>query len=170
MQYQRGQCAIHLDTPNNNLNGSPGFIARELANVRDNGLSKEEFDALLAQKNDQLSKLFATYARTDTDVLMSQRLRSQQSGWWISRRSCIRSCAEFLSSLTLETLNQALKLQLSQEATLVLMQPKGEPEMSMKQLQETYDGIMMPAPAVVTEEAKPADTAVAAPATDAGAQ
>ena len=80
MQYQRGQCAIHLDTPNNNLNGSPGFIARELANVRDNGLSKEEFDALLAQKNDQLSKLFATYARTDTDVLMSQRLRSQQSG------------------------------------------------------------------------------------------
>lgn len=77
---------------------------------------------------------------------------------------------EFLSSLTLETLNQALKLQLSQEATLVLMQPKGEPEMSMKQLQETYDGIMMPAPAVVTEEAKPADTAVAAPATDAGAQ
>ncbi len=44
-----------------------GFIARELANVRDNGLSKEEFDALLAQKNDQLSKLFATYARTDTD-------------------------------------------------------------------------------------------------------
>lgn len=52
----------------------------------------------------------------------------------------------------------------------MLMQPKGEPEMSMKQLQETYDGIMMPAPAVVTEEAKPADTAVAAPATDAGAQ
>ena len=51
----------------------------------------------------------------------------------------------------------------------MLMQPKGEPEMSMKQLQETYDGIMMPAPAVVTEEAKPADTA-AAPATDAGAQ
>lgn len=48
--------------------------------MRDNGLSKEEFDALLAQKNDQLSKLFATYARTDTDVLMSQRLRSQQSG------------------------------------------------------------------------------------------
>ncbi|WP_368738993.1 insulinase family protein, partial [Escherichia coli] len=80
VQYQRGQCAIHLDTPNNNLNGSLGFIARELANVRDNGLSKEEFDALLAQKNDQLSKLFATYARTDTDVLMSQRLRSQQSG------------------------------------------------------------------------------------------
>ena len=40
----------------------------------------------------------------------------------------------------------------------MLMQPKGEPEMSMKQLQETYDGIMMPAPAVVTEEAKPADT------------
>ncbi|MBB1225423.1 insulinase family protein, partial [Klebsiella pneumoniae] len=143
----------------------------ELANVRDNGLSKEEFDALLAQKNDQLSKLFATYARTDTDVLMSQRLRSQQSGVVdIAPELYQKLRQEFLASLTLETLNQALKLQLSQEATLVLRQPKGEPEMSMKQLQETYDGIMMPAPAVVTEEAKPADTAVAAPATDAGAQ
>ena len=172
VQYQRGQCAIHLDTPNNNLNGSLGFIARELANVRDNGLSKEEFDALLAQKNDQLSKLFATYARTDTDVLMSQRLRSQQSGVVdIAPELYQKLRQEFLSSLTLETLNQALKLQLSQDATLVLMQPKGEPEMSMKQLQDTYNGIMMPPPAVVTEEAKPADTAVASPATDAaGAQ
>ena len=172
VQYQRGQCAIHLDTPNNNLNGSLGFIARELANVRDNGLSKEEFDALLAQKNDQLSKLFGTYARTDTDVLMSQRLRSQQSGVVdIAPELYQKLRQEFLSSLTLETLNQALKLQLSQDATLVLMQPKGEPEMSMKQLQDTYNGIMMPPPAVVTEEAKPADTAVASPATDAaGAQ
>ncbi|MFI8021033.1 M16 family metallopeptidase [Serratia marcescens] len=171
VQYQRGQCAIHLDTPNNNLNSSLGFIARELANVRDNGLSKEEFDALLAQKNDQLSKLFATYARTDTDVLMSQRLRSQQSGVVdIAPELYQKLRQEFLSSLTLETLNQALKLQLSQDATLVLMQPKGEPEMSMKQLQDTYNGIMMPAPAVVTEEAKPADTAVAAPATDASVQ
>ncbi len=102
---------------------------------------------------------------------MSQRLRSQQSGVVdIAPELYQKLRQEFLSSLTLETLNQALKLQLSQEATLVLMQPKGEPEMSMKQLQETYDGIMMPAPAVVTEEAKPADAAVAAPATDAGAQ
>jgi zinc protease len=47
------------------------------------------------------------------------------------------------------------------------MQPKGEPEMSMKQLQETYNGIMSPAPAVVSEEVKPTDTA---PAPETSAQ
>ncbi|CAI1163676.1 Peptidase M16 inactive domain [Serratia proteamaculans] len=168
VQYQRAQCAIHLDTPNNNLNNSLGFIARELANVRNNGLSQDEFNALLAQKNDQLSKLFATYARTDTDVLMSQRLRSQQSGVVdIAPEQYQKLRQEFLSGLTLEGLNQELKLQLSQDATLVLMQPKGEPEMSMKQLQETYNGIMSPAPAVVSEEVKPADTA---PAPETSAQ
>lgn len=35
-----------------------------------------------------------------------------------------------------------LKLQLSQDVTLALKQPEGEPEMSMKQLQETCSNIM----------------------------
>ncbi|UAN51744.1 insulinase family protein [Serratia sp. JSRIV002] len=164
VQYQRAQCAIHLNSPNDNLNSGLAFIARELANVRNNGLSQDEFNALLAQKTDQLSKLFATYARTDTDVLMSQRLRSQQSGVVdIAPEQYQKLRQAFLSSLTLESLNQELKLQLSQDATLVLLQPKGEPEMNMKQLQETYNGIMAPAPAVVSEEPKPAEAATAAP-------
>ncbi|MEB7887345.1 M16 family metallopeptidase [Serratia fonticola] len=164
VQYQRAQCAIHLNSPNDNLNSGLAFIARELANVRNNGLSQDEFNALLAQKTDQLSKLFATYARTDTDVLMSQRLRSQQSGVVdIAPEQYQKLRQAFLSSLTLESLNQELKQQLSQNATLVLLQPKGEPEMNMKQLQETYNGIMAPAPAVVSEEPKPADAATAAP-------
>lgn len=162
VQYQRAQCAIHLNSPNENLNTGLAFIARELANLRNNGFSQDEFNALLAQKSDQLSKLFATYARTDTDILMSQRLRSQQSGVVdIAPEQYQKLRQAFLSSLTLEALNQELKLQLSQDATLVLMQPKGEPEMNMKQLQETYNGIMTPAPAAVSEEAKPADVAAA---------
>lgn len=164
VQYQRAQCAIHLNSPNDNLNNGLAFIARELANVRKNGLSQDEYNALLAQKTDQLSKLFATYARTDTDVLMSQRLRSQQSGVVdIAPEQYQKLRQAFLSSLTLESLNQELKLQLSQDATLVLLQPKGEPEMNMKQLQETYNGIMVPAPAVVSEEPKPSDAATVAP-------
>ncbi|CAM3852514.1 M16 family metallopeptidase [Serratia silvae] len=168
VQYQRAQCAIHLNSPNDNLNNGLAFIARELANVRNNGLSQDEYNALLAQKTDQLSKLFATYARTDTDVLMSQRLRSQQSGVVdIAPEQYQKLRQAFLSSLTLESLNQELKSQLSQDATLVLLQPKGEPEMNMKQLQETYNGIMAPAPAVVSEEPKPADPVTAAPETSA---
>lgn len=163
VQYQRAQCAIHLDTPNNNLNDSLAFIARELVNVRNNGLSKEAFDGLLAQKIDQLSKLFTTYARTGTDVLMGQRLRSQQSGVVdIAPEQYQKLRQEFLSGLTLESLNQELNLQLSQDATLMLMQPTGEPEMSMMQLQETYRGIVSPAPE--SEKPKPGDTAAAASA------
>lgn len=160
VQYQRAQCAIHLNSPNENLNTGLAFIARELANLRNNGFSQDEFNTLLAQKSDQLSKLFATYARTDTDILMSQRLRSQQSGVVdIAPEQYQKLRQAFLASLTLEALNQELKLQLSQDATLVLMQPKGEPEMNMKQLQETYNGIMTPVPAAASEEAKPADVA-----------
>ncbi|CAK8739592.1 Protein YhjJ [Sodalis praecaptivus] len=42
-------------------------------------------------------------------------------------------------------LNQELRAQLSQNATLVLMQPNGEPEVNMKALQESYEHIMDPA-------------------------
>ncbi|RLM16182.1 peptidase [Gibbsiella quercinecans] len=162
VQYQRAQCAIHIGTPNDNLNAGLAFVARELANVRNNGLSQAEFDALIAQKNDQLSKLFATYARTDTDVLMSQRLRSQQSGVVdIAPEQYQKLRQALLADLTLDALNQELKAQLAQDATLILVQPKGEPEMSMKQLQQTYERSMTPAPAAVSEEAPPADAPAA---------
>lgn len=74
--YQRAQCAINIDSPGERLNNNLSVVSRELAKVRDNGLPQEEFDALIAQKSLELQKLFATYARTDTDILMSQRMRS----------------------------------------------------------------------------------------------
>lgn len=55
-----------------------------------------------------------------------------------------------MSGLTLAELNRELKQQLSQDTTLVLMQPKGEPEVNVKALQEIYNGIM--APQTVAEE------------------
>nr|MBA2817605.1 peptidase M16 [Candidatus Pantoea persica] len=74
--YQRAQSAVNLDTRNEYLEPGLNMVARELAQVREKGLPQEEFDALMAQKLLELNKLFATYARTDTDVLMSQRRRS----------------------------------------------------------------------------------------------
>ncbi|CNE26392.1 insulinase family protease [Yersinia nurmii] len=157
VQYQRAQCAIHLNTPTENLNSGMTFIANELASIRTNGLSQAEFDGLMAQKNDQLSKLFATYARTDTDVLMSQRLRSQQSGVVdIAPEQYQKLRQTFLSGLTLADLNQELKQQLSQDTTLVLVQPKGEPEVSVQSLQKSYNSIMTPStPMAAPEEVKP---------------
>ena len=157
VQYQRAQCAIRMDAPQEKMLDSLKNLSQELVKVRDNGLSQAEFDALIAQKKDQLSKLFATYARTDTDVLMSQRLRSQQNGVVdIAPEQYQKLRQEFLSTLTLPVLNQELKQQLSRDPALLLVQPKGEPEMSVKALQETYDQIMVPA---VVPDVAPADAA-----------
>lgn len=53
---------------------------------------------------------------------------------------------DFLNGLTVDMLNQDLRQQLSQDMGLVLLQPKGEPEYNMKELQATWDSIMTAAP------------------------
>lgn len=75
----------------------------------------------------------------------------------------------FLSGLTLAELNRELKQQLSQDTTLVLMQPKGEPEVNVKALQEIYNGIMAPQ-TVAEEEVAPAEAVETAPVMPTTAQ
>ncbi|HEY3588947.1 MAG TPA: pitrilysin family protein [Buttiauxella sp.] len=154
--YQRAQCGINLESPNNKLNANLTSVGKELVSVRDKGLSQEEFDALIAQKKDELTKLFATYARTDTEVLISQRMRSLQNQVVdIAPEQYQKLRQDFLDSLTLNMLNQDLRQQLSQEMALVLLQPKGEPEYNMKDLQATWDKVMVPSKALpLTDEPK----------------
>jgi predicted Zn-dependent peptidase len=160
--YQRAQCAINLDADNASLNSNLTLIAKEMVNIRDKGLSQQEFDALIGQKNSELNKLFATYARTDTDVLMSQRLRSQQNAVVdIAPEQYQKLRQQFLSGLTLDMLNQELRQQLTQDMTMVLMQPPGEPETNVKALQESWQKIMTPEPAPAA-----ASDAAAAPSGD----
>lgn len=143
--YLRAQCGINLETPNDKLNGNLATVGRELVRVRDKGLSQEEFDALIAQKKMELTKLFATYARTDTDVLISQRMRSLQNQVVdIAPEQYQKLRQNFLNSLTLTMLNQDLRQQLSQDMSLVLLQPQGEAEFSMKELQATWEKVMAP--------------------------
>lgn len=144
--YQRAQCGINIISPNEKLNANLTTVGRELVRVRDQGLSQEEFDALVAQKSNELTKLFATYARTDTDVLINQRLRSLQNQVVdIAPEQYQKLRQDFLNSLTLAMLNQDVRQQLSQDMSLVLLQPKGEPEFNMKALQATWEKIITPA-------------------------
>lgn len=151
--WQRAQCGIHFDSPYANLNGQLSQLGKALADVRESGLKQEEFDALVGQKNLELQKLFTTYARTNTNVLMGQRLRSLQNQVVdIAPEQYQKLRQGFLSSLTLNELNMALRQQLSQEMTLVLHLPKGEPEFNMTGLKATWDKLMAlpeaePAPA-----------------------
>jgi len=154
--YLRAQCSINLDSPGEKLNGNLGLVARELAAIREDGLPQDEFDALIAQKKLELQKLFATYGRMDTDVLINQRLRSQQNQVVdIAPEQYQKLRQSFLDSLSLDMLNMDLRQQLSQDMALILQQPTGEPEFNMKDLQETWNKIMLtskPEAAAVVDE------------------
>ena len=77
---------------------------------------------------------------------MEQRLRSQRSGVVdIAPEQYQQLRKTYLSSVTLESLNQALRLQLAQNATLLLQQQPGEPEANLKELLDMYNGMMKPA-------------------------
>ncbi|ERK17157.1 Protein YhjJ, putative peptidase [Pantoea sp. AS-PWVM4] len=155
--YQRAQCAINMDSPNASLPQNMNLVAKELAAVRDKGLPQDEFDALMAQKLLELNKLFATYARTDTDILMGQRLRSQQNAVVdIAPEQYQKLRQSFLGGLTRDQLNQELRQQLTQELTMVLIQPEGEAETNVKMLQESWDKVMTP-PETPTTPASPDD-------------
>lgn len=140
VQYQRSQCGIHLLAPQASMSKALNFVAAEMAVLREKGIDNKEFTALIEQKNGQLARLFATYARTDTDILMSQRLRSQQSGVVdISPEAYQKLRQEFLNTASLEVLNQELRVQLSRQPTLVLRQPRGEEEGDVKALAAAYN-------------------------------
>lgn len=163
--FQRAQCGIRMDSPVDKLDKNLEIIARELVEVRTSGLQREEFDALIAQKKIELQKLFATYARTSTDVLVEQRLLSLQSQVVdIAPEQYQKLRKKFLDTLTPEMLNENLSQQLSQQKALTLLQPSGEPEYNMKDLQATWDRIMTPeAPAAPASDEAPAETDVATP-------
>jgi len=145
VQYQHAQCAIRIEAAQEAIQPSLKRLATELVKLRDTGLSQAEFDALIGQKKDQLGQLFATYARTDTGVLMSQRLRSQQNGVVdIAPEQYQKLRQAFLTTLTLPDFNQELRQQLSHDPSMLLVQPKGEAELSVKTLQETYSAIVVP--------------------------
>ncbi|RLM26731.1 peptidase [Brenneria alni] len=164
--YTRAQCAIHMDIPGiDSVMPGMTLMAQELVDLRDNGLTQQEFDSLIAGKKDELSKLFATYARTSTDILMEQRLRSQQNGVVdIAPEQYQQLRQAYLSWLTRDVLNQALHQQLSQEATLMLIQQQGEPEANMKELQAAYSRIMTPTADAAVEDPKTQDGAPASAA------
>ncbi|WP_323838226.1 insulinase family protein [Photorhabdus africana] len=147
VQYHRASCALNLNTTAGNLKPAMEYLAAELVTLRDKGLPKGQFDELYAQKQAQLSQLFAMYAHTSTDILINQRLLSQQSNVVdLAPEQYQRLRQAFLASLTPEMLNRELKQILSQEVAFILIQPKGEAEMDVDQLRNSFNQIMLLTP------------------------
>lgn len=164
--YQRAQCGLNLDTSGDTLEKNMALLSEELANVREKGLPQESVDALIEQKRKELQTLFATYARTDTGVLMNQRLRSLQNQVVdIAPEQYQKLRAAFLGSVTIAEINQELRQMLSQDMALVLLQPQGEAEVNPKKLREIW-GKHMPVDVPTSSVTPDAPETPAAP--DAG--
>lgn len=141
--YLRAQCAINVESGHDTVEANLLLIAHELASIRDHGLPEDEYHVLLSQKKVELEQLFANYAQISTEVLINQRLRSQQSAvidvapeqYQILRR-------QFLSRLTLALLNLEIEQQLIQGQSIILMQPPGEPALSIDKLYAEWQNIM----------------------------
>ncbi|MCP9266549.1 insulinase family protein [Xenorhabdus sp. XENO-1] len=145
--YQRANCFLNMETSSGKLTESTLYLASELASLRENGLPQEQFDELYAQKRLQLQQLFAVYARTNTDLLINQRLISQQNNVIdIAPEQFQRLRQTFLSSLTPPLLNKKLKEMLSQDISFILVQSKDETAVNVNQLRNGFNQIMRPGP------------------------
>ncbi|MEA1063020.1 pitrilysin family protein [Erwinia sp. HR93] len=151
--FQRAQCSINLDTPNGKLNNHLALVAHNLRALREEGLPKAELDTLIAQKKQELETLFATYARTNTGILMGQRLRALQNHVVdIAPEQYQQLRQRFLQGATPDAINSDLHQLLAQDMALILLQPQGEPEFAMGELQNTWNKIMAPAQSPVADK------------------
>ncbi|MBT0727509.1 M16 family metallopeptidase [Rosenbergiella australiborealis] len=140
--FARAQCGLKIDAEGENLTKQFAVVGREIVKLRDQGLTQDEFDRLITKKTNELSGLFATYARTSTDILMMQRLRSLQNAMVdIAPEQYQKLRQEFLSGLTLDAVNHELHQQLSQPISLVLLHPSTTQTPTIEQLQAEYNDV-----------------------------
>ncbi|OBU03099.1 M16 family metallopeptidase [Morganella psychrotolerans] len=153
MQYQRASCMLSVQAPNEKMPAITAELAGELAVLKEKGISADSFNGLIALKQAQLQQLFAIYARTTTDILINQRLMSQQSNIIdIPPEQYQRLRQSFLNNLTPDVLNAEIHAILEQDTGFIFTQPKGEPEMSVEQLRAQFDKVMHPGKAVAAAE------------------
>lgn len=140
--FQRIQCRVQVDTSEAAVRDTLQMLATILQQLKDKGLPEQEYDALMSEKRHHLEKLYVTYARTDTHILMEKRLSSHLNGVVDIAPEQYRTLRqEFLTRLSPALLNQALLQQLNQEPTIMLTQPEGEQEINTKELHQEWQRI-----------------------------
>lgn len=163
VQYQKASCTLAISAPPEKMAAVSDVVLNELAAINQNGIDPELFNDMMKEKQVQLSQLFAAYARTSTDVLISQRLISQQNGVVdIAPEQYQLLRQAFLGSQNLEQVNMEARRLLSQEAAIVLAQLKEKQIMDAEQIRQKFTQVLWPAPPVIVEPA-PEASAVAEP-------
>lgn len=138
--FMRQLCVMNLSQHNNNnLSTSFNKIVAELHDLQEVGIKDDEFKALIETKNTELSNLFATYAHTDLSKLVDNRIHAQQNGIVdISLEQYQQLRQSFLSSVTLDEVNEAVEYFLSRPVTIVLRQPEGNNEQDPAYFYQKY--------------------------------
>lgn len=145
VQYQKANCTLSISAPPEKMTSAIDVTLNELSSLNQNGISPELFNEMINEKQVQLSQLFAAYARTSTDVLAGQRLISQQNGVVdISPEQYQRLRQTFLSGQTLDQANIEVRRLLSQEAAIVLEQPREKQLMNAEQIRKKFTKALWP--------------------------
>lgn len=145
VQYQKASCILSVTASPEKMQAVTDVVLNELSAINQNGIPQELFDEMIAEKQSQLSQLFAAYARTSTDVLVGQRLISQQNGVVdIAPEQYQRLRQSFLAGQTLELVNIEVQRLLSQEAAFVLTQPKEKQLMDAEQIRQKFTKVLWP--------------------------
>ncbi|MGJ3354803.1 insulinase family protein [Providencia sp. Je.9.19] len=145
VQYQKASCTLTITAPPEKMAAVTDVVLNELVTINQNGIAPELFDEMIKEKQVQLSQLFAAYARTSTDVLISQRLISQQNGVVDIAPEQYQSLRQvFLASQNLEQVNMDVRRLLSQEAAFVLAQPKEKQTMDAEQIRQKFSKALWP--------------------------
>ncbi|UNH39105.1 M16 family metallopeptidase [Moellerella wisconsensis] len=145
VQYQRASCTLTIFAPADKMAQASELLMNELASINKNGIAPELFDSMIQEKQSQLSQLFAAYARTSTDVLINQRLTSQQNNVIdIAPEQYQRFRQAFLAIQNLEQMNMEVRRLLSQEPALVLVQPRSKQLLDAEQLRLQFEKVLWP--------------------------
>ncbi|MDR2227612.1 MAG: insulinase family protein [Providencia sp.] len=161
VQYQKATCTLTVTAAPEKMAAVADIVLNELVAINQNGIDPELFNSMLKEKQVQLSQLFAAYARTSTDVLISQRLISQQNGVVdIAPEQYQRLRQTFLAAQSLEQVNMEARRLLSQEPAFVLAQPKDKQTMDAEQIRQKFNKTLWPQTPVTPE---PTDVTPATP-------
>nr|WP_282666997.1 insulinase family protein [Providencia rustigianii] len=156
VQYQKASCTLAVTASPEKMAAVSDVMLSELATINQNGIDPELFNAMMKEKQLQLSQLFAAYARTSTDVLISQRLISQQNGVVdIAPEQYQLLRQTFLGSQNIDQVNMEARRLLSQEAAIVLAQPKEKQTMDAEQIRQKFTQTLWPTLPVPVVDASP---------------
>jgi len=114
-------------------------LLAELSAINNKGISQAIFEQIVQEKQQQLDQLFAAYARVSTDILINQRLISQQNGVIdIAPEQFQRLRQAFLAELTLAVMTEDAKRLVAQEPTFILSQPVDKRRLDIEQLRNKF--------------------------------